>query len=99
MGVPEYEAKLFEGAVKDGSTLLSVHCDGSEQLRGAKSALEATGAVDVASTIEAIPDDTAVDRGDAARLSAEEAQEQSEVFIAGRKTPQPLNFKPGPAIS
>ena len=27
MGIPEYEAKRFEGAVKNGGTLVSVHCD------------------------------------------------------------------------
>jgi hypothetical protein len=27
MGIPEYEVKRYEGAVKDGGTLLSVHCD------------------------------------------------------------------------
>jgi hypothetical protein len=27
MGIPEYEAKLYEGRVKNGGVLLSVHCD------------------------------------------------------------------------
>ena len=27
MGIPEYEAKRYEGHVKDGGILLSVHCD------------------------------------------------------------------------
>jgi hypothetical protein len=27
MGILEYEVKRYEGAVKDGGTLLSVHCD------------------------------------------------------------------------
>src|ERR1022692_1243903 len=40
MGIPEYEAKRFEGAVKNGGTLLSVHCDTSEQISTAKKALE-----------------------------------------------------------
>ena len=30
MGIPEYEAKRYEGRVKDGGVLLSVHCDDSE---------------------------------------------------------------------
>ena len=33
MGIPEYEAKRYEGAVKDGGTLLSVHCSTSERVR------------------------------------------------------------------
>src|SRR6201994_3388710 len=53
MGIPEYEAKRYEGAVKDGGTLLSVHCDTSEQISKAKEALRDTGARDIASTTEA----------------------------------------------
>ena len=29
MGIPEYEAKRYQGRVKDGGVLLSVHCDSS----------------------------------------------------------------------
>jgi hypothetical protein len=53
MGIPEYEAKRYEGAVKGGGTLLSVHCDTSEQIDFAKEALKDTGARDIASTSEA----------------------------------------------
>jgi len=52
MGIPEYEAKRFEGAVKDGGTLLSVHCDTSEEISRAKVALKDTGAHDIASSGE-----------------------------------------------
>jgi hypothetical protein len=52
MGIPEYEAKRYEGAVKDGGTLLSVHCDTSEQISLAKQALRDTGARDIASSGE-----------------------------------------------
>jgi hypothetical protein len=31
MGIPEYEAKRYEGRVKDGGVLLSVHCDTSDE--------------------------------------------------------------------
>jgi hypothetical protein len=53
MGIPEYEAKRYEGAVKDGGTLLSVHCDTSEQVDAAKTALKETGARDISSSSEA----------------------------------------------
>jgi uncharacterized membrane protein len=53
MGIPEYEAKRYEGRVKDGGTLLSVDCDDSEQVRRAKDILRASGAEDIASTSEA----------------------------------------------
>jgi hypothetical protein len=53
MGIPEYEAKRYEGAVKDGGVLLSVHCDTSEQVDTAKQSLKETGAKDISSTGEA----------------------------------------------
>jgi hypothetical protein len=53
MGIPEYEAKRYEGAVKGGGTLLSVHCDTSEQIETAKQSLKQTGAKDISSTGEA----------------------------------------------
>src|SRR4030095_4159743 len=31
MGLPEYEAKRYEGRVKDGGVLISVHCATSEE--------------------------------------------------------------------
>jgi hypothetical protein len=62
MGIPEYEAKRFEGRVKDGGILLSVHCDDSDWTRRAKEILEMTGAEDVSSTGEASSDTGATDR-------------------------------------
>ncbi len=53
MGIPEFEAKRYESAVKDGGTLLSVHCDTGAQIDAAKLALKHTGARDIASTSEA----------------------------------------------
>ena len=53
MGIPEYEAKRYEGAVKGGGTLLSVHCDTSDQIDTAKAALKETGASDISSSSEA----------------------------------------------
>jgi tetrahydromethanopterin S-methyltransferase subunit C len=52
MGIPEYEAKRYEGRVKDGGTLLSVHCDTSAQIGRAKELLKSTGAEDISSTGE-----------------------------------------------
>ena len=53
MGIPEYEAKRYEGHVKDGGILLSVHCNTSEEISRAKDILKRTGAADIASTGEA----------------------------------------------
>jgi len=52
MGIPEYEAKRYEGRVKDGGVLLSVHCDTSDEITRAKDVLKATGAEDISSTGE-----------------------------------------------
>jgi tetrahydromethanopterin S-methyltransferase subunit C len=57
LGIPEYEAKRYEGAVKGGGTLLSVHCDTSEQVDAAKASLKDTGAHDIASANESGSDD------------------------------------------
>jgi hypothetical protein len=62
MGIPEYEAKRYEGRVKDGGILLSVHSDNSEWTRKAKQILENMGAKDVSSTGEAGSDLDASDR-------------------------------------
>jgi hypothetical protein len=51
-GIPEYEAKRYEGAVKDGGILLSVHCDDSDWADKAKTILEESGAESVSSTKE-----------------------------------------------
>src|SRR5689334_6264510 len=56
MGIPEYEAKRYEGRVKDGGILLSVHSDDSDWTKRAKAILERTGAQDVSSTGEATAD-------------------------------------------
>jgi hypothetical protein len=57
MGIPEYEAKRYEGRVKDGGILLSVHSDNSDQTKRAKEILKRTGAQDISSSGEAGSDD------------------------------------------
>jgi hypothetical protein len=52
MGIPEYEAKRYEGRIKEGGILLSVHCDSSDWVKRAKELLERTGAEDIASAGE-----------------------------------------------
>jgi hypothetical protein len=52
LGIPEYEAKRYEGRVKDGGILLSVHCDSSDEVSRAKDILKATGAEDISSSGE-----------------------------------------------
>jgi hypothetical protein len=52
MGIPEYEAKRYEGRVKEGGILLSVHCNSSEEVERAKNILKQTGAEDISSAGE-----------------------------------------------
>ena len=61
-GIPEYEAKRYEGLVKNGGILISVHCDNSDWTSKAKSILERTGADDVSSTGEARADFAETDK-------------------------------------
>lgn len=56
LGIPEYEAKRFEGRVRSGGILVSVHCDNSDWVKRSKKILEETGAEDIASSTEAKAD-------------------------------------------
>jgi len=62
MGVPEYLARRYEGRVKDGGILLSVHSDDLDWTKRAKEILERTGGQDIASTAEARADYAKSDR-------------------------------------
>jgi hypothetical protein len=52
LGIPEYEAERYEGRLKEGGILLSVHCDDSHWMNRAKNILEQTGAEHVAATAD-----------------------------------------------
>jgi hypothetical protein len=52
MGIPEYEAKRYEGRIRDGGILMSVHCDDSHWVKRAKDVLEQTGAQEIGSAGE-----------------------------------------------
>lgn len=56
LGIPEYEAKRYEGWIKDGGVLLSVHCSTSEEIDRAKKILEQTQAKGISSTGESSAD-------------------------------------------
>ena len=62
MGIPEYEAKRYEGRIKKGGILLSVHSDDSNWTKRAKNVLERTGAEDISSTGETRGDMENTDR-------------------------------------
>jgi hypothetical protein len=56
MGIPEYEAKRYDGRVREGGILVSVHSDNDQWTKLAKDILERTGAQDISSTGEASAD-------------------------------------------
>jgi len=53
MGIPEFEAKQYEGKVKGGNALISVHSENSDETKRAKEIFEAAGAEDIATSGEA----------------------------------------------
>ena len=53
MGIPEYEAKLYDGKIRGGNALISVHSDNSDQEKAAKEIYKRAGAEDIKSTSEA----------------------------------------------
>jgi hypothetical protein len=55
-GIPEYEAKRYEGRVKHGGILLSVHCDDNHWVKRAEEVLKQTGAEDISSSSESSAD-------------------------------------------
>jgi hypothetical protein len=62
LGIPEYEAKRYEGRMKKGGVLLSVHCDTSEEIKQAKRLMKNTGAEDISSTGESSADYSTTDQ-------------------------------------
>jgi len=65
LGIPELEAKRYEGKVKAGNLLISVHTENSEEIKRAKEIFTEAGALDICTTGEASPpkDSKAAERG------------------------------------
>ena len=49
LGIPEYEAKRYEGRIRSGGILVSVHCGDEHWVQRAKEMLKHTGGEDIAS--------------------------------------------------
>jgi hypothetical protein len=52
MGIPELEAKQYEGKIKGGNILISVHSENGDETKRAKEIFERSGAHDIAYTEE-----------------------------------------------
>jgi hypothetical protein len=53
LGIPEYEAKRYEGHIKGGRALIAVHSENSDETKRAKEVFESVGAEDISTTSEA----------------------------------------------
>jgi len=52
MGIPEFEAKRYEGKLKGGQVLISVHSEDSAETERAKKIFESAGAEDISTSSE-----------------------------------------------
>jgi len=55
MGIPEYEAKRYEGKIRNGNVLISVHTEDGDEIKRAKQIFHDAGAQDISSTGESSP--------------------------------------------
>ena len=73
LGIPEYEAKRYEGKVKEGGILISVHSENSEETSSAKAIFKEEGAHDISSTGEAHAEAKAQDGSDVIETGVNES--------------------------
>ena len=52
MGIPEFEAKRYEGRLREGRVLMAVHSDSADQTKKAKEIFERAGAEDISTASE-----------------------------------------------
>lgn len=63
LGIPEFEAKRYEGKIKGGNVLVSVHSENSDETKRAKEIFERAKAEDISTSGEAsVPDKTKTDK-------------------------------------
>jgi hypothetical protein len=53
LGIPEFEAKRYEGRLGEGHILLSVHCEDAQEIERARNIFNASGASDISISQEA----------------------------------------------
>lgn len=63
LGIPEIQARLYEGKIRSGNVLVSIHGDDSERIESAKRVLTSFGAADISVTHEwSVPTREALDQ-------------------------------------
>ena len=80
LGIPEYEAKRYEGKVKEGGILISVHSESNDETNRAKNIFKEEGAHDISSTGEAHSDVKSEDVSGTAETRVPEITSRSEVL-------------------
>jgi hypothetical protein len=83
LGIPEYEAKRYEGKVKEGGILISVHSESNDETNRAKNIFKEEGAHDISSTGEAHSDVKAEDVSGTAETRVPEVTSRSELLESG----------------
>src|SRR5436853_3265350 len=76
MGIPEYEAKRYEGKIRAGNILISVHTEGAPQTKKAREIFEQAGAQDISSTSEAGVKESKTSKGRKSRRSEVRVSEE-----------------------
>lgn len=104
MGIPEYEANRYEGHIKKGGILLSLHTDDSDWKKKGKEILERTGAVDISSKGESgadydVSDRPGPEKGDSPpRTGCDHSDNTCAGKTEGRRTGDPLDSSAGYSI-
>jgi uncharacterized protein (TIGR02271 family) len=86
LGIPEYEAKRYEGKVKEGGILISVHSENNDEANRAKHIFKEAGAHDIASTGEAHSDVKAQDVSDTQDATFREVSPRNDFFSSRDST-------------
>lgn len=103
LGIPELEAKQYEGKVRAGNILISVHTNSGDERSRAKEVLEKAGATDVSSTSEArVPKEshtservsTAEFTGEVTRGSSDAIDRSAGEADGSRATARPNSDRP-----
>src|ERR1700757_3635769 len=79
LGIPEYEAKRYEGKVKEGGILISVHSENNDETNRAKDVFKEAGAHDISSTGEAHSDVKAQDLSNRTEIRVNEISPEEDL--------------------
>jgi len=99
MCIPEYEARRFEGRIRDGGVLLSVHCDNGDWVRRAKEVMVHAGGRGIGTEVEKSGDygnaDKPMPRARATSvISPSVPVSDDEVYVERTTRPRTATFDP-----